>query len=145
MQWKRGCSAATVAVTLALTSCATDRDDSLAARQAITTTTIAPSAQIYPANGDIETVDALDNNFRPQVLTIRAGTAVEFVNVGRNVHNVVPADDKTATTWGVLDAGFQPKGTYTYVFTRPGTYQYYCTIHGTPTAAMFGTINVTAP
>jgi len=129
-------------------ACASDPDDAVrptVAPQSTTIVTVAQSADTFPANGVTENVDALDNNFRPQVLTIKAGTTVVFTNVGRNTHNVVPANDKTATTWGVLDAGFAPKATYSYVFASPGTYNYYCTIHGTPTAAMFGTIVVTAP
>jgi plastocyanin len=31
------------------------------------------------------------------------------------------------------------------VFDTPGTYVYFCTIHGTASAGMFGTIVVTAP
>jgi plastocyanin len=90
-------------------------------------------------------VTALDNNFVAQTVSVVAGTEVVFTNNGRNPHDVVPADDPNAREWGVLEADFQPKDTYSRVFDRPGTYVYYCTIHGTPTAAMFGTITVTAP
>ena len=88
---------------------------------------------------------SIDNNFLPQTLTVAAGTEVEFFNNGRNDHNVVPEGDPQATTWGVLEDGFHPTDTYSYVFTTPGTYVYYCTIHGTSSAGMFGTIEVTAP
>jgi plastocyanin len=70
---------------------------------------------------------------------------VVFTNNGRNPHNVLPADDPKATTWGAPEAAFQPKDVYSHVFDRPGTYVYYCSIHGTPTAAMYGTITVTEP
>jgi len=143
-----GICAAVVAAATMVAACGADRDDSVqptVAQQSTTIVTVAQSSDTFPANGATELVDALDNNYRPQVLTIKAGTTVEFTNVGRNVHNVVPADDKTASTWGVLEANFAPKATYRYVFASPGTYHYYCTIHGTPTAAMFGTIVVTAP
>jgi plastocyanin len=125
-------------------ACGADPDDSLRAA----TTTAAPqptSDSTYPPNGAQASVTALDNNFVTQSLAVVAGTEVVFTNNGRNPHNVVPADDPKATEWGVLEADFQPKDTYSRVFDRPGTYVYYCTIHGTPTAAMFGTITVTAP
>ena len=91
----------------------------------------------------VETVIAVDNEFRPQSLTVRAGTEVVFENKGALEHNVVPIDDPTAAEWGVLEADFGPADTYAHVFGTPGNYEYYCTIHGSPTAGMRGTIVVT--
>jgi plastocyanin len=128
----------------ALTACGADPNDSLSAP----TTTLAPqpvSDSTYPANGEQASVIALDNNFVPQQISVKAGTEVVFTNNGRNPHNVLPADDPKATEWGALEAAFLPKAVYSHVFDRPGTYVYYCAIHGTPKAAMFGTITVTAP
>ena len=88
---------------------------------------------------------AIDNSFSPEVLTIVAGTEVVFTNNGRNPHNVVPEGDPEAGSWGVLEQKFLPTNTYSHVFDRPGTYVYYCSIHGTPKAAMHATIVVTAP
>ena len=141
-------TAALLVAALGFAACGADRSDSLA--NATTTTpvsvsTVAASDEAFPANGVVESVLALDNNYIPQVLEIAAGTEVLWENNGRNVHDVIPADDLTATSWGVLQAEFEPTDTYSYVFTKPGTYTYFCTIHGTPTAAMFGTIIVTEP
>lgn len=98
--------------------------------------TVAPS-------GESVAVQSLDNSFRPEALTISAGTEVVWHNVGRNEHNVVPVD---GGAWGVLEpADFAPSDEYRFVFGRPGEYPYYCTIHGTATAGMIGTIVVTAP
>lgn len=137
------CIAAALALSTTLAACGADPDDSLQALAS--TTTAAPSEVTFPPNGETIEVLSLDNNFLPQTIEVKAGTEVEWVNNGRNPHNVVPADDPKATTWGVLEAAFQPKDTYARVFDRPGTYVYYCTIHGTPKAAMFGTITVTEP
>ena len=129
-------------------ACGADRDDSLAnatTTAPVSISTVAASAEVFPANGLIKRVLALDNNYIPQVLEVAAGTKVLWENNGRNVHDVVPADDSAAATWGVVQADFEPKATYSYVFASPGTYSYYCTIHGTSTAAMFGTIVVTEP
>jgi len=124
-----------------LAGCGADPDDS----QRAAIPTVAPTGDTVPANGETVEVLALDNNYLPQTLTITAGTEVLWVNNGRNDHNVVPEGDPTAVTWGVLDAAFMPTQSYARVFTTPGTYVYYCTIHGTAKAAMFGTIVVTAP
>ena len=131
-----------------LAACAADPDDSARSAQTSSTlpvATVPRSDESFPVNGVTESVLAIDNNFLPQTLSVVAGTEVVFENNGRNVHDVVPAEDKTAGTWGVLQADFEPTDTYSHVFASPGTYTYYCTIHGTATAAMFGTIVVTAP
>ena len=128
---------------LVLTACGADPDDSISG-----STTAAPlpvSDVTYPANGEQAAVLSLDNNFIPQTLTVVAGTEVVFTNNGRNDHNVVPADDPAATEWGVLEEAFRPKDVYSRVFDRPGTYVYFCTIHGSKKAGMFGTITVTEP
>lgn len=132
-----------VACSIALVGCGADPDDSFGA-----TTTAPPettSAVTYPANGESVDVSAIDNNFVPQVTEVVAGTEIVFTNNGRNPHNVVPEGDPKATTWGVLEAVFDPTDIYSRVFDRPGTYVYYCTIHGSVTAGMVGTITVTAP
>jgi len=110
---------------------------------AAASTTASPIT--YPANGVVEEVLALDNNYILQTVTITAGTEVEWFNNGRNDHNVIPEGDLETTSWGVQLEDFRPGDRYSHVFTTPGTYVYYCTIHGTPTAGMFGTIIVTEP
>lgn len=141
---------AIVLVAASLSSCAPDPDDSLsaAATAAATTVplvTVAQSDETFPANGKVETVIVLDNNFLPEALTISAGTEVVWENNGRNDHDVIPVDDLDAVTWGVKSEAFVPKATYSHVFDQPGTYSYFCTIHGTATAGMVGTIVVTEP
>ena len=42
-------------------------------------------------------------------------------------------------------ASFEPGESYTWKASKPGTYQYFCSIHGTATAGMTGTIQVVAP
>lgn len=141
-------TAALLVATLGVAACGADDGESTSAETTTTpvsVSTVAAADEEFPANGVVESVLALDNNYIPQVLEIAAGTEVLWENNGRNVHDVIPADDLTATSWGVLQAEFEPTDTYSYVFTKPGTYTYFCTIHGTPTAAMFGTIIVTEP
>ena len=83
----------------------------------------------------------LDNNFRPEELEVVAGTTVRWDNGGRNDHNIIPVDD--TQDWGVDIADFEPGEVYEHVFTTPGEYAYYCTLHGTATAGMIGTVVVT--
>ena len=128
--------------------CAADPNDALGAS---TDTVAAPAGDsmatdaTFAPNGESADVLAIDNSFSPEVLTIVAGTEVVFTNNGRNPHNVVPEGDPEAGSWGVLEQKFLPTNTYSHVFDRPGTYVYYCSIHGTPKAAMHATIVVTAP
>lgn len=108
-----------------------------------------------PATGESVTVSVLDNSYRPLVLEIAAGTEVVFENRGRNDHNLLPdsvsgdlqlrellATDSSAAAWGVTSTDFVPEAIYPHVFTTPGIFTYYCSIHGVPGVGMFGTITV---
>ncbi|HAS12180.1 MAG TPA: hypothetical protein DCS55_16945 [Acidimicrobiaceae bacterium] len=85
-------------------------------------------------------VSAIDNTFRPEEIEIAAGTEVRWSNDGRNVHNVLPVEGEA---WGVEVDDFEPGDEYRHRFTEPGTYPYYCSLHGTTTAGMIGTVVVT--
>ena len=56
---------------------------------------------------------------------------------------VTPASSYCTQDWGVDIAEFAPGDVYQHVFTTPRTYAYYCTLHGTATAGMVGTVVVT--
>ncbi|MCO8126150.1 plastocyanin/azurin family copper-binding protein [Acidimicrobiia bacterium EGI L10123] len=85
-------------------------------------------------------VSAIDNTFRPEEIEVAAGTEVLWSNDGRNVHNVLPVEGEA---WGVEVDDFEPGDEYRHRFTEPGTYPYYCSLHGTTTAGMIGTVVVT--
>ncbi len=127
-----------------LVSCGADSQDS----EATTIVTV-------PANGEVVNIQALDNSFRPVDFEIAAGTEVMFDNRGRNDHNILPdtvkddagltallASDTSPTAWGVVSTDFVPGDTYSHLFNVPGTYNYYCSIHGAPGAGMYGTLTV---
>ena len=88
----------------------------------------AAHAQSTPAAGQGnrgQTVDVkIDNfSFTPPTITIPAGTTVKWTNRDDIPHTVVNDDQK-----------FQSKGldtdeSYSYTFTKPGTYPYFCSIH----------------
>ena len=87
-------------------------------------------------------VQAIDNTFRPETLTVAAGTEVVWTNDGRNEHNVLSVDDDAE--WGAQVTDFEPGDVYRHRFTEPGTYEYYCSLHGTKTKGMVGSVVVTA-
>ncbi len=67
----------------------------------------------------------IDNfSFSPAVVTVPAGTTIRWTNHDDIPHTVV-SDDKTTFKSKVLDTDEQ----FTYTFTKPGTYSYFCSIH----------------
>jgi plastocyanin len=84
------------------------------------------------------TVQAADNRFDPERIEVAPGTEVIWVNNGRNDHDIV-----TDLGFGVVSSEFKPGDEYRHVFTEPGEYPYYCTIHGTADIGMIGTVVVT--
>lgn len=108
--------------------------------------TTAPIDTLVPptiVDADSVTVRSLDNDFEPRHVQIRAGTTVEFRQLGHNKHNIIP-DDPSVADFSVGEDDFPLGATSRFTFTRPGTYPYYCSLHATPTAgSMRGVITVT--
>lgn len=98
----------------------------------VTTETVAATGVVVP-------VLALDNSFRPELIEIDVGDEVLWENRGQNEHNVLRVEGEG---WGVDVHDFQPGAAYTHVFTEPGEYHYYCSIHGSETVGMVGTVIV---
>lgn len=74
-------------------------------------------------NGPVQV--KIDNfTFAPTPLTVPAGTTVQWVNRDDIPHNVV-SEDKTTFKSKALDTDQN----YSYTFTKPGTYTYFCSIH----------------
>jgi plastocyanin len=66
----------------------------------------------------------IDNfSFRDQTITVPAGTEVHWMNRDDIPHTVV-SEDKTFKS-KVLDTDDQ----FSFAFTKPGTYKYFCSIH----------------
>ncbi len=137
---------------LTLANCAPDPNDDPDALAPPVETTVAPApGETAPpvvtvaATGQTAKVTSLDNSFRVENLVVEAGTEVKWDNKGRNAHDIRPKDDPSTDSWGVLEDKFQPGDSYSFVFTTPGTYAYYCSIHGTAKVGMIGTVTVSAP
>jgi len=87
----------------------------------------------YSRVGNAETAKAevkIDNfTFAPVTLTVAAGTAVSWTNRDDIPHTVVSVD-KTTFKSKALDTD----ESFSYTFTKPGTYNYFCSIHPKMTA-----------
>jgi plastocyanin len=87
--------------------------------------------------------------YEPAKVTVKVGEPVKWINTGKTVHSVtlVPDDaqnPKDATEPAgakTFDSGFMPPGgSFSYTFTVPGTYHYFCVPH--EKAGMVGVVTV---
>ena len=80
--------------------------------------------------------------FRPQRLTVPAGTTVTWRNTDQILHTATSGTSPAAKT-GLFDGSMNGAGkVFRFRFTAPGTYPYFCTRHPT-VPSMHGTIAVT--
>jgi plastocyanin len=81
----------------------------------------APGDQQKAATAEVK----IDNfSFGPQTITVAVGTEVTWTNQDDIPHTVV-SDDKTTFKSKALDTDEK----FTFKFTKPGTYPYFCSIH----------------
>jgi plastocyanin len=79
---------------------------------------------------------SIDNfTFSPQALTVKAGTTVKWTNKDDIPHGIAATGNAFKRS-NAMDTD----DTYSFTFTTPGTYQYFCYIH----PHMTGTIVVEA-
>ena len=83
------------------------------------------------------TIEMINISFNPSTVEVAAGTTVIWVNKDGVEHT-------TTSDTGLWDSGLLPQGgTFSYTFTQPGTYPYYCRPHGGPgEVGMAGVITV---
>ena len=101
--------------------------------------TSSTSSTLSPVKTGTVKISARDNVFIPEKVTVAVGSTLVWTNDGRNDHNIIAVGD---TPFHVDTENFGPKASYEYVPQAPGTYQYYCSIHGTSTKGMPGTVQV---
>jgi plastocyanin len=87
---------------------------------------------IRQADATESVIEISDFSFAPAQLTVPVGTTVTWVNDDEEPHTV--ADSNTLFRSHALDTGDE----FSFTFTTPGTFQYFCTIH----AHMVGTVVV---
>jgi plastocyanin len=116
-----------------VTSCSSDKSGSP------TDTTVDPASYIDRTTERSITIEARDDLFTPQYTKIRAGTTVIFKNAGRNQHNVISTDQ---AFHDIGTDAFAPGVKVRVVFDKLGTHDYYCSLHGSATAGMRGSLLV---
>jgi len=93
-----------------------------------------------PAGAADHAVAMKDDVFDPVSITVAPGDSVTWTNTGDHTHTVT-ADDGSYDSTNRLKTQ-----TFTHTYGTPGSYPYYCKIHGGPGGAgMHGTVVVTAP
>lgn len=102
---------------------------------ALTLPALACGESLGP-NGE-RLVSVKDDAFDAASKTISVGDKVLWTWSGSHQHNLT-----WVVTTGAGNSATQMTGTYTRDFAAAGSYVYYCTIHGTATSGMRGTIVV---
>ena len=95
---------------------------------AVTVGGLAAAAGIMvrlPAAGNPGRVTIDNFSFGPTTLTVAPGTTVIWTNNDDDPHTVVSASDPKLMKSPALDTG----ETFSYIFDKPGTYKYFCTVH----------------
>ncbi|GGU69904.1 hypothetical protein GCM10010502_21580 [Kitasatospora aureofaciens] len=71
--------------------------------------------------------------FAPATLTVKAGTKVTWSNTDPDAHTVT---SKQGSGGPLQSTALATNDAYSYTFTQPGSYAYYCTIHPFMTATV---------
>jgi plastocyanin len=84
--------------------------------------------------------------FSPSTRAVPAGTTVTWKNDTGVLHNVTWTDATGRSAAlagdGTGDIGDFSSGSHTRLFNTAGTYNFFCTIHGTATTGMHGSVTV---
>ncbi|HWE73841.1 MAG TPA: cupredoxin family copper-binding protein [Stellaceae bacterium] len=98
-----------------------------------------PGMKMAAASADVAPTEANAINinnfaFSPKEMTVAVGTTVTWANKDEEPHTVVNAASPPAFKSTALDGGDK----FSFTFTKPGTYRYFCSVH----PFMTGTITV---
>ena len=83
----------------------------------------APHLAAAPSAATKVTIDNFA--FKPKEVTVSAGTTVTWVNKDDVPHTATSKSDPPAFDSKALDTD----DSYSFTFTRPGTYAYFCKVH----------------
>ena len=90
------------------------------------------ASPVFAADAPANQIAIKEYMYTPATLNVVAGTKVTWINRDDVPHTIVDADKAFRSS--ALDTD----DTYSYTFTKPGTYHYFCTLH----PKMVGTIIV---
>jgi len=69
------------------------------------------------------TVEVKEFKFTPEAITVAPGTTVTWLNGDEEPHTISSTD-------GVFrSSALESRGRFSYTFSKPGTYHYFCAIH----------------
>lgn len=85
-----------------------------------------------PAWAQEQKISISGYTFSPPEVTVTAGTKVTWTNHDQEPHSVMEKNKKFHS------AALDTDDSYSFTFTQPGTYRYFCTLH----PQMTGTITV---
>jgi plastocyanin len=85
---------------------------------------MAASVLFAQADGPTSTLSIDNFTFTPQTLTVKAGTTVTWINRDDIPHGIASSNSAFKKS-GALDTD----DSYSFTFTTPGTYQYFCYLH----------------
>ncbi len=81
-----------------------------------------PSAAAHP-RAAVHGVNVADSLFDPETITVQVGDTVAWDNTGAIPHTVTAND-------GSFNSGnLSPGASFSYTFSQPGTFEYYCKYH----------------
>ncbi len=83
----------------------------------------SPTPPVMVAKVDGPQVRIENFQFNPATVTVPVGTTVTWTNNDGTLHTV------TSATKVFTSAGLDDGGAFSYTFTSPGTYTYYCKLH----------------
>ncbi len=95
-----------------------------------TTTGSGGAAPAAPVAGNAVTIQNFA--FAPAALVVKAGTTVTWTNRDTDAHTVTSQNNSGPLASAALATG----QSYSYTFTKPGRYDYLCTIHPFMTATV---------
>ena len=81
----------------------------------------------FPPQTDMPVMDQIALPFAPDVLFVRTGQPVAFLNSDETLHNINVQEDATRTQ--AFNVALPTAGSYKYTFTRDGFYHVRCDIH----------------
>ena len=76
------------------------------------------------ASSDGASISIASFKFAPQTLTVKVGTTVTWTNNDSTPHNVIADNGEFSSNT------LQQNDTFSFTFTKAGTYAYYCSFHG---------------
>ena len=77
--------------------------------------------------------------YSPNPVSIDVGDTVQWNWAGGVAHSSTSNSSSPLETW---DSGVKTTGSFSHTFTHPGSWGYFCTVHG---LAMTGSVQVSAP